>query len=113
MQKMNNVNKPEAPKSPQISICARDLIRDIFSLFYLPYTLQHTINRNADCYRTPDVHPIFSLRHKNPTTNLFLIEKKERANLGHPICPLYFEFLFLFLLTFYSHTWRGCSFEIN
>lgn len=24
-----NVNKPEAPQSPQISICARDLMRDI------------------------------------------------------------------------------------
>lgn len=36
-----DVNKPDAPQSPQISICARDLMRDIFSNYTILLVCWH------------------------------------------------------------------------
>lgn len=84
---LSNVNKPEAPQSPQISICARDLIRDI-SNFWLGFLFCFSLN----CTNATKCHFDFIYRiYHFIGINIFTFNWQFEFN-GNQICCVFYFF---------------------
>lgn len=92
-----NVNKPDAPQSPQISICARDLMRDIFVSELALYLCWHrsAATRSRTQNRPTDFHcPQKCTHFENNAVRREKTQTQLSINLSHRICPLYLSFCF-------------------